>query len=56
MRWLCCTSLLLLFAIPAFAQTSASEFLALEEQLARALTTKDAAALERLLAPDFVMR
>jgi putative salt-induced outer membrane protein len=50
------TSLLLLFAIPTFAQTSATEFRALEEQLAQALTAKDAAGLERLLARDFVMR
>ena len=42
--------------LPAAAQTPEAGFRAAEEQLARALTTKDAAALERLLAADFVMR
>jgi putative salt-induced outer membrane protein len=48
--------LLVTLPLPAFAQTMEAELRGAEEQLARALTMKDAAALERLLAADFVMR
>ena len=52
----CAALVLASLAIPAFAQTMDAELRAAEEELARALTTKDAAALERILASDFVMR
>jgi putative salt-induced outer membrane protein YdiY len=49
---------LLTIVTPAlvFAQPPEAELRAAEEQLAAALTSKDAAAFERLLAPDFVLR
>ena len=48
--------LLTLFVPPALAQTLDMELRQSEERLAQALTTKDAATLEGLLAGDFVMR
>ena len=53
----CFTALLLaILPLTAGAQTAETELRSAEEQLAQALTTKDAAALERLLTSDFVLR
>ena len=43
-------------ALPAAAQAQAPDVRALEEALARGLVQKDRAALDRLLAADFVLR
>lgn len=53
-----CSAALLLTILPltAGAQTTETELRSAEEQLARALTAKDAATLEALLADDFVLR
>jgi putative salt-induced outer membrane protein YdiY len=57
MRRLCGTAVLVtLLSTPTLAQTLDSELRAREERLAVALTTKDAAALEAILADTFVMR
>lgn len=54
---LCVTAVLLtLLATPALAQTLDVDLRQSEERLAQALTTKDAATLEALLADGFVMR
>lgn len=50
------TVLLTLLSTTVHAQAPGAELRQAEEQLAAALTAGDAAALDRLLAPDFVMR
>lgn len=56
LRAACATVLLTLLSTSAHAQAPVDELRQAEEQLAAALTARDAAALDRLLAADFVMR